>query len=197
MRELFAQSKTVLVLAAIVCVAFAFRIYKLGTLPPSPLIDEVSFGYNAYSIAQTGRDEHGNFFPLVFEAFGDQKLPAYGYTMVPFVKLLGLNTFAVRLPSALIGVATVIALYFFLKELRCSEAVSLLGSLTLAVSPWSLTLSRFAYESNLGLLLFLVGLIFALKSLKHSWIWHVVLAGGWTPGSRVRRATCKNQRRYG
>ena len=41
--------------------------------------DEVSSTYNAYSIAETGKDEFGNSFPLLFRAFEDYKTPANIY----------------------------------------------------------------------------------------------------------------------
>ena len=52
------------VIAGIVCLAFFLRIYKVSSLPPSLSWDEVSIGYNAYSIVKTGFDEHHKFLPL-------------------------------------------------------------------------------------------------------------------------------------
>ena len=49
----------------------ALRFWKLGELPPSLNWDEVSHGYNAYSILKTGMDEWGVRLPLIFKAFVD------------------------------------------------------------------------------------------------------------------------------
>src|SRR5215207_2988516 len=91
---------------AILLVAFFLRLYQVTQL--SPYWEEVALGYDAYSILKTGKDHHGNSWPLVaFESFGDWKPSLYFYAIVPFIQLFGLNTFSVRLPSILSGVAIV------------------------------------------------------------------------------------------
>ena len=58
----------ILLLAGIVLLAFFLRFYKVTEIPPSLNWDEVSIGYNAYSILKTGRDEWGVFLPIHFKA---------------------------------------------------------------------------------------------------------------------------------
>ena len=106
------------VLIGIIVLAFFLRIFQVTKIPPSLSWDEVSIGYNAYSILKTGRDEHGRFLPLdTFVAYGDYKPPLAIYTTVPFVGLFGLNELAVRLPSILAGTLTVVVIYFLVLEL--------------------------------------------------------------------------------
>lgn len=106
-----------LVLIIILLAAF-LRLYKLGSVPPSLYWDEASLGYNAYSILKTARDEHGRFLPGTnFAAFGDYKPPGYIYATVPSIALFGLNEFAIRFPSALFGILTVLLTYFLAKKL--------------------------------------------------------------------------------
>jgi len=110
--------KISVVLLLIVIFAFALRVYKVSVIPPALSWDEVSIGYNAYSIFKTGKDEHGRLFPLdAFAAYGDYKPPFSIYLTVPFVALFGLNELAVRLPSVLFGTLTVLLTYFLVKEL--------------------------------------------------------------------------------
>src|SRR3990170_4101523 len=98
----------VLLFLAVVIAGF-LRFYQLGTNPPSLTWDEAAWGYNAYSIGIDGKDEFGKFLPLdYFESFGDFKPPVYAYLDVLPVKIFGLSEFAVRFPSALFGVLTVI-----------------------------------------------------------------------------------------
>ena len=54
------------VLILIVLLSVFFRFYKLAENPPSLNWDEVSHGYNAYSILKTGKDEWGKTFSLIF-----------------------------------------------------------------------------------------------------------------------------------
>jgi 4-amino-4-deoxy-L-arabinose transferase-like glycosyltransferase len=143
-------------LFVILLIALALRTYGIERIPPSLSWDEVSIGYNAYSILKTGKDEHGKFLPLdTFIAYGDYKPPFAIYATVPFVALFGLNEFAVRLPSALFGTLTVLITFFLVKELfgkyRYSYYLSLLSSLLLAISPWHINLSRTGFEANIAL----------------------------------------------
>lgn len=108
-------------LLAIVILAAVLRFYKLGQIPPSLDWDETAHGYNAYSILKTGRDEYGYFLPLSFRSFDDYKPPLYTYLVVPSVAVFGLNNFAVRFPSAALGVLAVLFTYLMTYELFSSE----------------------------------------------------------------------------
>lgn len=135
-------------------------------LPPSLNWDEVSHGYNAYSILTSGRDEWGVSFPIIFRAFGDYKLPVYIYVTVLSEKLFGVNELAVRLPSALAGVGTVIFTYLLVWELFKKKPLANLSAFLIAVEPWSLFLSRGAFEANLALFFVVSGVYFFLRSLR-------------------------------
>lgn len=104
-------------LTIIALLAFVLRAYQLTTSPEGLYIDETSIGYNAYSLIETGKDEHGKLFPLFFEAFGEWKLPVYIYSVAFFQLFLGPNDASVRLPAVLYGTGTVVVLYFLVKEL--------------------------------------------------------------------------------
>ncbi|MBI3282756.1 hypothetical protein HYZ70_01635, partial [Candidatus Curtissbacteria bacterium] len=100
--------KSKLTLAVILILAAFLRFYQLGQNPPSLDWDETAHGYNAYSILKTGRDEYGYKLPLSFRSFDDYKPPIYTYLVVPSVAIFGLSDFAVRFPSAVLGVLAVL-----------------------------------------------------------------------------------------
>jgi len=155
--------KILLYLFILFTIAFCLRIYKIGSLPAGTHSDEASWGYNAYSIAQTGKDEHGVSFPLIFQAYGDQKLPVYMYSIVPFVKLFGLGNIAVRLPAAIAGSLLALLIYLLLRQLTLSREVSFIGAFIVAVNPWGIFLSRiYGFESGFGLVFYTLGLILSL-----------------------------------
>jgi len=162
--------KTLIVLILIVIIAATLRLWAIGRVPSSPDWDEVSLGYNAYSILHTGRDEYGKFLPFVFRSFDDYKPALYAYLIVPFIALLDLNIVAVRLPSALFGILSVIATFFLVKELFKKDRLALLSSFLLAISPWHIQFSRIAFESNVGLTLNIVWVLFFVKGLKRYWL---------------------------
>ena len=168
------------ILVIIVLFAAGLRFVKIAQIPPSLNWDEVSHGYNAYSILKSGRDEWDKSFPIIFKAYGDYKLPVYIYITVISEFLFGLNAFAVRLPSVLAGIGTVIFTYLFVKELfvyrgntltntqNDAERVALLSSLLAVVEPWSLFLSRGAFEANIALFFIVAGVYFFFRSFRSS-----------------------------
>lgn len=162
-----------LVFFSIILIAIFLRFYQLGVNPPSLTWDEASLGYNAYSIYKTGADEYGNKFPLSIRSFDDYKPPLYTYLAVPFVAMFGLSELSVRMPAAIIGVLSVIAIYFLAKEIlqkwdkKYQEPIALTSAFFLSISPWHLQFSRAAYEGNIGLFFLISGLLFFLKALKN------------------------------
>lgn len=152
----------------IILLAFFLRFYQLGKTPPGINLDEAAIGYNAYSILRTGRDEYGQFLPLVFRSLDDYKPPLYIYLTVPTVAIFDLNEFAVRAPSALLGVAAVAVTYLLAGEIfkRNSSRLPLLSAFLLAISPWHLQFTRTAYETGSTAFFTAGGLLFFLKGLR-------------------------------
>jgi len=162
------KKKVFVTLILILALSFFIRISGLARNPPSLNWDEISHGYNAYSIWKTGQDEWGIRLPLIFRAYGDYKLPLYIYLTAPLVGLAGMNSISVRFISVLSGVGLVAISFFITKKLTNNEKTSLLAAFLTAVSPWSLFLSRVAVEANLGALLFALGMYFFIGWVKES-----------------------------
>lgn len=156
----------ILSILALALIAVWLRFWQLASLPAVVHRDEASIGYNAYAIAQTGRDEHGVEYPVNFKAFGEYKLPGLIYLTVPFVKFLGLNAWAVRLPTALAAILCLPALFWLVREMGFSKKVGWISLLLLTFSFWHVTQARNAYEPMVGLLLSLVALSSWLRGMK-------------------------------
>jgi 4-amino-4-deoxy-L-arabinose transferase-like glycosyltransferase len=161
---------------AVVALAVFFRVYKINQIPPSLNWDEVSHGYNAYSIFKTGRDEWGESWPLIFCAYGDYKLPLYIYLISPIVGLAGINPLAVRSISILSGIGLVVVAYLITKKLGRSEAFSIFAAFLTALSPWSLFVSRVALEANLAAFFFSLAVYFWLNWVESFFQKHLALA---------------------
>lgn len=160
---------TFLILVLIIALGGFLRFWQLGTMPPSLNWDEVSHGYNAYSILKTGMDEWGIHFPLIFKAFGDYKLPVYIYLSTLPVWLFGLNSLAVRFVSALAGTLAIPGIYLLFKKLfpePRTEHFALATAFLLAISPWHFFISRPALEANLALTLIIFGFYFLIRYLN-------------------------------
>lgn len=158
--------KPLLIFLVIFSIGVFFRFYRLADVPPGVNRDEASIGYTAYSLLRTAKDEYGRFLPLSFQSFGDWKLPIYMYTTVPFVKIFGLSEMALRLPSALSGMATLALTFFLVRLLLRNNIIAFLSMFLLAVSPWHLHLSRVESESNMAVMLITAAVFLFFKSLK-------------------------------
>lgn len=157
------KKKTLIILALIVVLAAFLRFYNLGINPPSLTWDEVAWGYNAYSLGLSGKDEFGKFLPITYlESFGDFKPPVYAYLDIIPIKIFGLNEFATRFPSAFFGTLTVLMTYFLVKRIfrksENSEALALISAFVLAISPWHILLSRAAFEANVSTFFIVTGI---------------------------------------
>ncbi len=166
-------------LIIILILALFVRVFRINEAPSRLTHDEMSIGYNAYSITETGKDEWGREWPLSFEAFGDHKLPGYIYSVVPFVASFGLNVVSLKLPSIISGLAIIIFTYLITLKISGNKVAALTSAATLSFSPWSIHLSRMALESNLALAFFTGGIFFSLNIFdKQISTKKLVLAGG-------------------
>jgi len=141
----------------------------ISTNPPSLYWEEVALGYDAYSISKTGRDYHGNWFPvLAFPSFGDYKPALYFYAIVPFLVMFGQTPLAIRLPSALAGIITVYLVFLIGKHLK-GEKFGLLAGFLFAIQPWSVHVSRVGFEANFALMLVTASVYMLLISKTKSY----------------------------
>ena len=118
------RAAALIFLALLAC---GLLLYARGasTNPPGFYIDESSIAYNAQTIAQTGRDEHGEAWPLFFRAFGDYKNPTYVYLLAAVFRLTGPSIAAARLLSAALGAAAALLLGLLaLRMTRSTEAAA-------------------------------------------------------------------------
>lgn len=182
------MKKNIITLALFTAVILALflRGFNLGGLI-SPYWEEVALGYDAYAIAQTGADHHGNPWPVVaFESFGDWKPSGYFYLAAGTIKMLGLSVTAVRLPSMLAGVSMVIGMYFFSTQLLLlfSPSISatqrnIVGVASVwvaAVSSWLLLFSRAAWEVNVATAFLLWGVVLYLYFMQKRRVLYLVPA---------------------
>lgn len=136
-------------LAAIVALAAALRLWRLGELPFGLWFDEGEHGMQALRILGTPR------FCPIFE--GAITGPAHHlYLVAVAFKFFGASVSSIRLVSALFGVLTSLAGYLLGVELFGRRRIGLLLAAFLAVSSWAVTLSRFGLYATMSTPLFTV-----------------------------------------
>ena len=172
-------NKNIILLILIVVTGGIFRFWGLSANPPSLYWDEVSQGYNSYSILKTGHDEHKEFLPIArFQAFGDYKAPVYIYLDVPFIAAFGETPLGVRFPSALLGTLTILAAYGLVFELfkthKQRQGLALATAFLLSISPWHVQLSRAAYEGNIATFFTVLGIYLFLLAKNRHFSWFIL-----------------------
>jgi hypothetical protein len=148
------MNKAVLLIISIILIIFTgifFRFYQIGNIPGSLYWDEVAMLVDARMIEATGADMHGNhWFQALFPSYGDYKLPIYIWLTSIAVTLQGYGELAVRTPSAVAGVLSIVVSGGTAWFVTKNKVVSLATMLVLATAPWSIVFSRTGFESHLG-----------------------------------------------
>ncbi len=162
--------KIILVVLILTIIGGFLRFFNNTRNPNSLNIDEVAYGYSAYSILKTGHDENGIFLPMTFRSVGDFKNPILIYTLVPSIAIFGLNEFSVRFTTALLGTLTIPAFFLLVQSLVKIRKIALLAAAALAISPWHIYYSRFASESLIGLFFLILGIYFFQK-IQQGLVW--------------------------
>lgn len=168
-----------LILGAILALAFGLRFCEVTRDPPSLNWDEVSIGYNAYSILKTGKDEWGVSFPIHFRSYGEYKLPLQIYASVPGIAIFGLTELGVRITPVIYGTLTVLVLYFLGRKLSknvlagASKWIGLASAFLLAISPWHIQLTRASFESSFSVFWVSLGVWFFLKGFEKPRWWAI------------------------
>ena len=161
----FFKNTTILLL--IICfTSFLLTIYKQREVNACINADEAAFGYSAYSILKTGKDEYGTKLPIRFKSFGDNKLPLYSYLSVPFVATFGLNDLGTKGLNLLISFLLPLSVYFLAMELLGKKSYGLVAAALTALSLSTHITVRQAHESVLSLLLSISMFIFYLRAAK-------------------------------
>lgn len=135
------------------------RTIGISSIPAGLNQDEASLGYDIYGLLHSGIDRNGISFPVHFIAWGSGQNALYGYLLAPSIALVGLTTFSLRFPMALMGCLSLLATYYFSKNIF-GEKKSLAALFLFSFLPWHLMKSRWGLESNLFPDLIWIAMIF-------------------------------------
>ena len=129
------------------CALYAF---DLGRAPIYLHDAEVLFALHAHSIATTAHDTNGRLLPLYFQmpSIGENVWfhPVIVYWMAPFLAVLPMTEWTVRLPTVFVGLLDVILMYLIGRRLVDSARWGLLAAALLALTPAHFMHSRIAMD---------------------------------------------------
>lgn len=154
-----------ILLIGVLVVATFLRLWKLDQVPVSVFGDEIDVGLQASSILTTGKDYMSNSVPVLFQSFSEYRLPMQLYLDAPFVGLLGLNEWGVRMPNVLFGLITLVSFYYLIRHLF-GQKLAIISTAFLTISPWHLTFSRQANDSGMLSPFLILGTLFFVKGMK-------------------------------
>ena len=160
------------------------RLASLDRYPLGVQQDELSDIYDGYSILTTGADRFGERFPVIVRGFGEND---YRPALYPWLTVLpqavsGFSVAAGRLPSALMGVASLLLMFAFARRMvGTTYAFAVL--LFAALSPLHIQYSRLAHEGAILPAFFvIVALYLWQKASLEGYPYGVVAALGFATG---------------
>lgn len=164
------SKKIVFCLLLISALGVFLHFYKINQAPPCLNSDEVAFGYNAYSLLKTGKDEYGKLMPVRLKSFDDFKMPLISYLTVPFIAIFGLNEFGMKFLNAIIIMLLPTCIYLLSQQVFKNKKVSLLAAL-LSILSWGIqSLGRQLHEAlPTGFLIACSALFFIRSFEKNNW----------------------------
>lgn len=162
-KEKIKVKKENIVFGSTIVIGILLRILFLDKFPAGLNCDEASVSYNAFSILNTLSDRYGNFLPVYTPAFGGGQSVLLVYLSIPFVKLLGLNIIATRLPMAIISCISLIVFYKILKLTNFDDRTKFFSLLFFALNPWHIMKSRWGLDCNIFPDIMLMAIFFLIK----------------------------------
>lgn len=134
--------------------------------------DEAWYGSVARNIAKTG-----NFMYMDFNG-----RPYYDHPPVAFIlmalsiKIFGVNAFAVRFPSALLGLGSIVMMYLLGKELFKERLVGFASALILGTSVWYLIRVRSGDLDATFVFFYLLTVFMSVKSSRNFYLFPLTMA---------------------
>lgn len=152
------------------------RLYKILTVPYGMHIDEVSMGYNVWSLTNNGVDRYNNPYPVYFNNSGSGQSCLYVYMAVILSKIFGYSLFVLRFVSVILGAillvfGTKIALK--LQGKRFAKIVSVL----IVTLPFFITSERFAFDCYAMLPMYVMTFYFFLQMIDTKKMRYAVFTG--------------------
>lgn len=150
------QKQTNRLLLAMLCVGFLLRMIWIHHVPPGLNSDELLMAYDGACVLQTGKDHHGDWFPVFFQQSGEYRQPIYVYLAGLFSSTFGINAVTVRIVSVLCGTISILMTYLLVRTIR-NNHTALIAAALVTLSPWNIFFSRLGWEPILQTPLQLMG----------------------------------------
>ncbi len=146
----FRSSVRTVTTCVVLSAVFLTYIWRISDVPMYLHDAEVLFGLHIRSIAANLHDANGRFLPLYFQMtpIGTDTWfhPMLVYVSAPFLKILPLSEWSLRLPTVCVGVLDVVLAYLVADRMFQSRVYGLLAAALLTLTPAHFIHSRFAMD---------------------------------------------------
>ncbi len=144
----------------------AVRFFRFPQVPGGLNQDGAMGAVDAKALGDYGTDRFGTFLPAHFKAWGyGQMSVLLSYLSVPFIRVLGLNKLAMRLPLLIVSLTGIWGVYRIVAAVHGRNAAGIALFLT-AMNPWHFMQSRWALDCNLFPHMFILGFCFLVNGLR-------------------------------
>lgn len=161
----------------VIFILFLFtRMYHITSIPNGMHIDEVSMGYNTWSLSGFGTDRYNVSYPVYFNNAGSGQSCLYVYVAVLIAKLFGYSLFTLRITSVLFGLVLLVfgtKTAYEISGMKCAGFTAFF----ITILPFFIMSERWAFDCNAMLPMFVMALYFFIKLLKTGRRRYAFLAG--------------------
>lgn len=160
------KTKRRVIFWSILAFAVLIRCISFGRSPAGVNQDEAMAAVDAWALSKYGTDRYGIFMPVHFTAWKyGQMSVLLSYCMIPFIRIFGFQTVAVRLPMLLASCGAIALVYLIGKKLF-NVKFALIAMLLAAINPWQFMQSRWSLDCNLFPHVFLLAFYLLLLGLE-------------------------------
>lgn len=141
------------------------RLIHITTLPNGMHIDEISMGYNTWTLTEFGTDRYGVSWPVYFNNAGSGQSSLYVYLAVIVSKFFGYSLLSLRLVSVFFGAILLIfgsKAAYEMFGIRCACITAAI----IDIMPVFIMSERWAFDCNAMLPMMAVVLFCSVKLIK-------------------------------
>lgn len=151
-------------LVALLMLTF-IKVLVFTLIPPGLNQDELSTAYESKSLLEHGTDRWGNEFPAYFPSWGSGQSVLLAIIQVPFIAILGLNNFSIRLPVVIMGALLPFLVYAVVKK-NFNIHVAYLSGILAATLPAFIMPFRWSLDANILPFFITLALFFLTYALE-------------------------------
>ncbi len=174
MRSLLRQQSQFVhffLMTIIILIAVFMRVYNIEGAPPGLYPDEANNATNAYEALATGEFKW-------FYSDNNGREGMYINLQAISMAIFGVNTLAIKIPSILFGLFSVLGLYFLARELFPSKPrIALIAPYLCAISFWAINFSRIGFRAIAMVPVICFTFYFFFRGIRTDKIYNYVIAG--------------------